>query len=331
MNAAQASSTPTSPDPRTCCVSSTSTTSHSCQVTYAAVVKRPPAPPDPQESGEQRRHSRRPPVTALMGRPQVSLPVSQLVLGRMGPPWYASAWHLRNAATVSTSGQEEGQALRVTFPKGAGTPGATSGPQGGGGFFATPRCLPARDVTLHYTVRFARGFVWSRGGKLPGLFIGDGAAAGGKHSTKSASCRLMWQPSGGVIAYVYPPEGVRQSAAYAREAAGQQHNRRLGEGDASRYGDALFKKAGLRLRGDGQWNRVVLRVKLNSFDDDGTPMADGVLSLVINDRAATFTGVVWRRFKEVRISHLFFSTFYGGSWTCPETTYADFADFRLTS
>lgn len=274
---------------------------------YADVVRLPP----PAQQPAQQPSRPRPAAAAdgqLMGRPRARLPFSQLTLGKSGaPPWHASSWNTR-ACRV------EGDVLRVEYARGSSH--LSSRPPGGCSFRARPRCLPATDVTLAYRLRLPESFEWSRGGKLPGLFMGFGEASGGHHSGTAASCRLMWRRGGAVIAYVYVPSGVRQSAAYARASK---------EGGA--YGDALFEDAGLRLsRGDGAWNDVVVRVKLNSFDADGRPVPDGVVTVSVNQRAATFEGVIWRRRRDVRIDHIAFQTFYGGKWRAPQDTYAEFKD-----
>lgn len=267
---------------------------------YADVVRLPAA-----VSAPQRRPSLELQDDGLMGRPRVLLPFSQLTLGKTSAPWHASAWRTK-ACSV------QGDVLRVEYPRGSSN-FDSGGPEGGCNFRARPHCLPATDVTLSYRVRFADSFDWSRGGKLPGLFIGFGEASGGKHSGTAASCRLMWQRDGGVICYVYPPTGVRQSGAYAKAA-------KLGD----RYGDGLFGAAGLRLARGDRWNDIVMRVKLNTFDAEDQPVQDGVVTISVNQQAATFQGIVWRRRRDVRISHISFTTFYGGKWKCPRDTHAEF-------
>lgn len=269
---------------------------------YADVVRLPPPPP----AAPPRRPSIELPDGDLMGRPRAVLPFSQLTLGgKTTAPWHAGAWRVR-ACSI------QGDVLRVEYPKGSSN-FDSGGPEGGCTFKARPRCLPATDVSLVYRVRFPDSFDWGRGGKLPGLFVGVGEAAGGQHSANAASCRLMWQAGGGVIAYVYPPAGVKQTAAYARAAR---------QGDT--YGDGLFAGEGLRLvRGD-RWNDIVVRVKLNTFDGQGRPLPDGLVTVSVNQEAATFGGIIWRRRRDIRVNHIAFSTFFGGKWKSPRDTYAEF-------
>lgn len=275
---------------------------------YADVVRmQPPAPLPPP---------RRPSFDAvdgeLLGRPRVNLPMSQLTLGKTSAPWHAGSWNTKTCRV-------EGDVLRVEYPRGSSH--LSRSPAGGCSFRARPRCLPATDVALAYRVRLPDSFQWSRGGKLPGLYMGFGPASGGRHAGTAASCRLMWQPDGEVIAYLYLPTGVKQSAAYARAAR---------QGDV--YGDALFRDAGLRLvRGTGAWNDIVMRVKLNTFDADGRPLPDGVVTVGVNQAVATFEGIVWRRRRDVRIDNIWLQTFYGGKWECPQDTYAEFKGFSCVA
>lgn len=304
-------------------------------LTYAAVLRGPPPPRACPPPPVPARSAPTTPRGVTLGRPRVSLPMSQLTLGRGAPPWNGGAWWT-DAAEVVNDEDAGVQVLRVRYPRGSGPPSA-KGPRGGAGFLAAPPGLPASDITLAYRVRFAPGFQWSYGGKLPGLLMRDAkgededakdedaeAARGGRHSPRTASCRLMWQREGGLIAYVYPPSGVRQGREYERQAGV-----RTG-GKVERFGDGLFKGERLRLRGGGRWNTLVVRVKLNGFDDvTGEPLADGVLTLSLNGRAATLDGIVWRRYRDVKITHVLFSTFFGGKWTSPVDTHADFGDFAL--
>lgn len=268
--------------------------------TYAEAVQMParaaPAPRQP-----------------VMGRPRVELPFSQLVLGRTAPPWNAQAWNTKTCKIV------EDNILRVSYPRGSSNFGS-KGPDGGCNFKARPHCLPATDVTLSYRVRFAGTFEWSRGGKLPGLFIGRGQASGGDHSAGAASCRLMWLAKGKVIAYVYTPSGIKQSASYAREAH-----------EGRQYGDSLFGGAKLFVKKGDAWNDIVLRVKLNGFTEDGDPRPDGVVSMSVNGQAVTFTGIVWRRKPSTKIDHIAVTTFFGGKWASEADTHADFKDFAIVA
>lgn len=225
----------------------------------------------------------------------------------MGSAWKTRACSIR------------GDVLRVEFPKGSGA-FSSSGPPGGCNFKARPHALPATDVTLQYRVRFAPNFDWGRGGKLPGLYVGTvGAASGGDHSATAASCRIMWKSRGQAVAYVYLPTGVKQTKQYDKEAVTK-----------GRYGDEVFGSARLFFK-HSSWNDIIIRVKLNGFDDDGAPRMDGALGLSVNGRAVSFTGIVWRRFGHVKVDHVAVTSFFGGFWESPTDTHAEFSNFRLTT
>lgn len=281
------------------------------QPSYADILRRPPPAPALTRRGSSSPPPP-PPTGQVLGRPVVQLPFSQLQLGRTTSPWHGGSWRVR-ACSV------RGNVFRVEYPRGSSN-FDSGGPEGGCSFKARPHCLPATDVTLSYSVAFPHTFEWSRGGKLPGLFVGYGEATGGHKSATAASCRLMWQREGGLVVYVYLPTGVRQNADYARVARKND-----------KYGDMLFAAAKLTLQrtpsdGDDIWNAIVMRVKLNSFDSDGVPVSDGTVSISVNGQAASFTGIIWRRRRNIQISHISFTTFYGGKWRCPRDTHADFKD-----
>lgn len=280
---------------------------------YADVVRRPASPLARSDSS---RTNDSPAGTAgqpLLGKPRVELPLSQLTLGKTSPPWNAGAWRINTC-------EVRGDVLHVSYPQGSSNL-SSRGPPGGCNFKARPRCLPARDVTLSYKVRFAPEFEWSKGGKLPGLFIGYGEASGGEHSATAASCRLMWRQEGGVVAYVYTPTGVRQSAEYTRAV----------QPGAGRYGDKIFGDLDLKVRRGEDWNTIVLRVRLNGFDKNGSPQPDGMLTLGVNNQTATLGGIVWRRRRDVQIASIAVTTFYGGKWRCPSDTYAEFTGFTCVA
>lgn len=276
---------------------------------YATVLQRPPSLPKlPSPASSDALAAK----DQVLGRPLVKLPLSQLTLGRTTAPWQGSAW-------VTKACSVEGDVLRVEYPRGSGN-FRGGGPRGGCSFKARPHCVPATDLTFSYRVRFADSFQWSKGGKLPGIFVGSGEASGGHHSSNGASMRVMWQEGGQLIGYVYPPSGVKQPAAYERAA----------DGSKTGHGDGLFKDAGLYVT-KGDWNDIVVRVKLNSFDNDGKPNPDGVATLSVNGTPASLTGIVWRRKPSVKITHVNVVTFYGGKWKSPKSTYAEFTDFACVA
>lgn len=90
----------------------------------------------------------------------------------------------------------------VSYPKGS------RNPQGKivGGFGAYHPC-EFKEVA--YTVTFPDNFDWVKGGKLHGIYFGQGGSGGKKVSKGSGSVRLMWRANGAAEVYVYR-EGQKQ-------------------------------------------------------------------------------------------------------------------------
>lgn len=164
----------------------------------------------------------------------------------------------------------------------------------GSAFLGAPRCLPATDVIVEYRVRFAPTFDWKLGGRLPGLCIG--------HPRDSTLCCPVWQGRGAV-------------ACVSRGRGGQR---------------TMLDAAQLQW-GRERWNKVVLRLKLNGFDDFRRPLRDGTLSLSIDGKAATMSGVVWRTAPDALITRLAFETNFFGAWTMPVSTHIDFTGFGIVA
>lgn len=213
--------------------------------------------------------------------------------------------------------------IRVRYPKGSSSPGIQDAPLGGTGFYAQPDIFPADDVTLTYEVRFAENFQPNKGGKLPGLYISPEkdtkfqGASGGRRVKVNASCRVMWRQNFAAEAYVYTPSGVRQDPAFATQSDVVLN---------SDFGDSLGRRT-LKLSRNA-WNRISVRVVMN------TPgKADGIIEVTINDQTYSFRKVVWRKSNDVKITALFFSTFFGGKsdYATPVSTFAQFRNFRLTN
>lgn len=62
-------------------------------------------------------------------------------------------------------------------------------------------------VEVRFDVMFKKGFDFVRGGKLPGLFGGEGNTGGNKPNGKDGfSARMMWREDGRVVQYLYYPD-----------------------------------------------------------------------------------------------------------------------------
>ena len=68
----------------------------------------------------------------------------------------------------------------------------------------------------------------------------------------------------------------------------------------------MFQGERLFLNKSG-WNTVVLRLKLNSFDECDYANPDGAVALGVNGRAAWCTGIVWAPRRGEAIRRLLFA------------------------
>jgi hypothetical protein len=204
---------------------------------------------------------------------------------------------------------DHGRSLRILYPRGS------VGPSEGGAQFLVKLLGEHDDLYCSYRVRFASGFDFVRGGKLPGL-VGGSHPTGGHPKDDGFSARLMWRTGGAAVQYVYYP------------------------GQTSTYGvDLPYVSSGSQLFGDvsgsvarfqpGEWHHVVHRVVMNTPGQaNGVLEAwfDGKLALDIRDR-------VWRLDATIHIDALYFSTFFGGnepSWGATQDETVDFDDFVVS-
>ena len=198
-----------------------------------------------------------------------------------------------------------GQVLRVHLQAGSIDPGSMRrrgrSPSGTG--FKAAVLRPACDAArLSYRVRFAPGFDFVLGGKLPGLFGGSGPSGGQvPDGHNGCSVRLMWRERGVAEAYAYLP-------------GTGQHGRSLLRG--------AFAFA------PGRWHRVQLTAWLN------TPgLADGRVALQVDDGAAAVAeGLRMRDHASLRLDGVFVDVFFGGNddrWAARADTHVDLADFAI--
>jgi hypothetical protein len=196
---------------------------------------------------------------------------------------------------------DRGRSLRVLYPKGS------VGPREGGAQFFVPLPGAHDDLYCSYRVRFAEGFDFVRGGKLPGL-TGGSHPTGGKPDDGGFSARLMWRAGGAAVQYVYYP---RQSTTYGSDLP------YLPSGAPARFSP-------------GTWHRVEHRVAMNAPGQaNGVLQAwiDGQLAIDARDR-------VWRLDGSVHVDALYFSTFFGGndpSWGAARDETVDFDDFVVST
>lgn len=208
-------------------------------------------------------------------------------------------WNLRGRVNWKKSGLDtfQGQpALRVFYGKGSGT---SSDPGVGGvAFAAAPEGMGKREAHMSFEVWFDKGWKWSKGGKIGGWFVGHGNASGYRHSPTGSSHRIMWQRDGGAISYIYPPSDLKQEDPALRA-----------EGHGIAFFKDIFPAGTLKV---GQWNRISIGIKMNTFTKDGKPNADGVATLTINGKTGTKSDIRWSRAPDLLISTFDFNTFFGG-------------------
>jgi hypothetical protein len=220
---------------------------------------------------------------------------------------YAASLH-RGGATrvwgtqnVRVEGSGPDAVIAVTYPEGSIDPASAPGAPLGGAGFLYPVARQLEHACLSYDVKFEPGFVFARGGKLPGLYGGD-APSGGGSADNGFTTRYMWRGGGWGEVYAYVP------------------------GKSSSYGESLG--AGTWTFMPGEWRRIEQEIVLNRPD-----RADGVLR-VWYDGKFVFeqAGLVFRLSDKVGISGLMFSTFFGGhdpSWASPRAQSSYFRRIRL--
>jgi hypothetical protein len=207
------------------------------------------------------------------------------------------------AAIVEETG---GHFLRVTYV------GNQYGPDAGGVQFMIPLSASYPELYLSYRVRFAAGFQFVKGGKLPGLV--GGTAPTGCITEPAAidggfSARMMWRTGGAAVQYMYTP------------------NRASSCGD-----DYPYTVAGAPATfTPGQWHRVVHHLRMNTAGQtDGVleTWFDGTPALARTDMLYRPSGGTFQ------IDALYFSTFFGGSdttWAPTADQTADFDDFVIST
>ncbi|MGF1537093.1 MAG: polysaccharide lyase [Elainellaceae cyanobacterium] len=216
------------------------------------------------------------------------------------------AWGFENLTFVSEAAADgEAPILRVKYPAGSVTPSVSRRegvPIGGAQFYAETDS-GARRLRLSYRVRFSDNFDFVKGGKLPGLFGGEGASGGNiPNGTNGFSTRLMWRREGQGEVYAYLPTSEDFGTSIGR-------------------GRWRFQP--------GEWTTVEQEVTLNQpGESDGhiRLWVDG--ELVIDEPRLLF-----RTVDSLQLDGLFFSTFFGGgdaSWATPQDVYVDFADFEMS-
>jgi hypothetical protein len=188
--------------------------------------------------------------------------------------------------------------LRVTYPANQFGPGK------GGVQFEASLHGKYEELYLSYRVRFAPGFDFVQGGKLPGLVGGTSPTGCTTDLTGGFSARNMWRPGGSMAQYLYFPE----------------RKNRCGD-------DWYYKVNGSNAKfNPGQWHTVEHRIVMGTKGQ-----ANGIMQGWIDGKLALDGRLKWRNSgASYGIDKLFFSTFFGGSsqaWAPKSQQQADFDDF----
>lgn len=214
-------------------------------------------------------------------------------------------WGMDNLTVGTEAGGRFPTFLRAAYPAGSASPTVTRTdkvPVGGGQFFADLGLKPCDHLHLRYHVRFAKGFDFVKGGKLPGLFGGSVGTGGHIPDGENGfTTRGMWRKNGAGEIYAYTPASV-------------------GHGTSLGRGNWRFIP--------GTWHAIEQEVVLN------TPgKADGRVRVWFDEKPVLDQkGLTFRTVDTLKIEGILFSTFFGGddtSWATPKDTNADFAGFAV--
>lgn len=221
----------------------------------------------------------------------------------------SQSWNISNYIYGSEyCSYEEYETLVVRYPEG------TYQNTGGFKFYSQPVGFPTRSACFSYEVYFPHGFPWTKGGKLPGLYIGDWGANGGNHIENGYSARFMWRSNGTAEVYLYIPKG-------------QHPEYYFGIIKNYDYGESMWRGSFNLLA--GSWNTLRMCIKLNT----AAKVRDGILMASVNNVTMTYNKLVWTMDPAMPINGLMMNTFFGGndpSWAPQKDTYTKFRGFSVT-
>lgn len=255
----------------------------------------------------------------IPGRHPLPCPMPIPSLGQ--DPW--NVIHVRKSIRATLSSEDDGSSLKVVYV--GGKVGAASGV----GFHAAPRHMfPTLHARVSYKVYFPEDFDWVKGGKLPGLFIGNPGASGGHWDYKAGSARVTWQRDGIACVYIYIPLQVAFNGSKEEAMCVQSDEFQKVCHATKSKGCHLWHSGPLQFQ-RGQWNDVTLDMRMNTVGKK-----NGSLELIVNGVSAVCHGMVWRKTAHLAIGGVSVQTFYGGSTpeaAAPKTGshYVKFKDFMV--
>ncbi|KAJ7143612.1 polysaccharide lyase family 14 protein [Mycena crocata] len=229
------------------------------------------------------------------------------------------------------------------YPKGSINPSAPI-PGGFGFYLSGPRAFASKlesgasHVVLSYRMMLQSDWEWVKGGKLPGIFGGEGdfsyACTGGRQDNrcKCFNVRPMWRSKGLGELYTYLPLTATNRERLLAVPPSSKEN--------SDYGFSVGRNAFKFDVAVGKWVTLAFRVKLNTIGcDDGScsPVLlsssqnlPGELELWVDGTSVIkVIGLLFRDSDHSRIKGAHFQTFFGGhsdDWASPKDQRAWFAD-----
>lgn len=218
----------------------------------------------------------------------------------------SKAWGEENLEIVDASENTFQKALRVYYPAGSVSPSFArkeNAPLGGSQFYADLGIPAQESLRLSYYLRFSPNFDFVKGGKLPGLYGGEGGSGGNIPDGQNGfSTRFMWRADGDGEVYAYLPTSRRFGTSIGQ-------------------GDWRFQP--------GVWHHLEQEITLNQ-----PGMADGRVRVWLDGQLVLDqVGLIFRSVDSLKIDGVFFSTFFGGSdasWATPEDVHVDFANFSVS-
>lgn len=199
---------------------------------------------------------------------------------------------------------------------------------GDSGIVTFPKLAKTVDeASIQYDIRFADNtdgttFEWKGGGKLPGLgglvagatvdgvTVRAGAATGCTSNT-SPSLQYVWSGRG---MWIGPP-AYSVTTGLGNEFIGYMYNYNKKEN----CGDNVRTAKGFKTN---TWHTIKQYYKMNTFNTDGTPKADGVHRMWLDGVLIKDTNnFLFRKDKDLHISHMYWAIFRGGSEASPVGTW----------
>ncbi|KDQ56220.1 polysaccharide lyase family 14 protein [Jaapia argillacea MUCL 33604] len=217
------------------------------------------------------------------------------------------------------------EAWEALYPQGSVNPANTI--PGGFGFYLSganefrSRLRTSKEVLMSYGVMFQEGWEWVKGGKLPGIYGGEGDSAygctGGRQGDRSScfNLRLMWRAAGNGEVYAYLNPTPNNIAHLLKVPPSSKQNPDYGFSVGR--GAFQFKP--------GRWFNIAQRVKLNDVGHE-----NGEIQLWIDGESVIHvTNLTLRESTEAYIQGLHFQTFFGGNspdWASPKDQRAWFGN-----